>query len=153
MKVTKYLFVLIFFLGCSSIKTPSTFTFYGPHGRMYQSDIASKMVKKAFKLERSPKLVVLATSSSTNQKYIEQSHDISKANAEELGYMFIVANSEEEDQSGYYLKKEDAENYLSGNDFQVVVYDNRGRVITQSNDVISLDDFKAFLADKPPTEK
>ena len=53
-----------------------------------------------------------------------------------MEYIYVVANSEEEDHSGYYATKSTAKKLLDGNSFKIIIYDGKGKLITQSQEVI-----------------
>jgi hypothetical protein len=148
-KATVLLIVLFMVSGCSGMNGKTEFAFYDAYGALYNSSTAGLNVKKEFNLESKPKLVVIATSSKYNPKFIEQMNILSKVNAEEMNYMYIIANSEEEDRSGYYFRKAEAANFLSGDSFKIAIYDENGEAIKKSDHIIRSNDLKFYLAEVP----
>lgn len=69
-------------------------------------------------------------------------------NAEEFQYMYIIANSEEEDHSGYYTSMSTSKKLLTGDIFKVLIYDEKGNSIAQSNKVSNENSLKYHLTNK-----
>ena len=90
-------------------------------------------------------MVIVATSSSSNPEYKEQIDVISKVNAEEMEYLYVIANSEEEQSQGYYMTREDSANILEGTTFKIIVFDGLSKAIKESNQVIGINEFKNYL--------
>ena len=131
-----YFMLLATLTACSSNVKPVNFTFYNANGEAYASNTAGLAIKKTFKLDHAPTLVVIATSSRHNRKYREQINVLSRINAEEMRYLHVVANSEAEDRSGYYVRKPTAEKLLSGDSFKIMLYDELGNTLKESTEVI-----------------
>jgi hypothetical protein len=141
-------FVISILLGCSCVNSQAGFTFYDSHSERYHSSTAGLNAKKEYGLEREPKIVVVATSSKDNLKYKEQMKIIYNVNAEEMQYMYIIANSEGEDRSGYYTSKSISKKLLAGDIFKVLIYDENGNIIAQSNEVFNEGRLKYHLTNK-----
>jgi hypothetical protein len=124
------------------------FTFYNSHSELYHSSTAGLNAKKEFGLEREPKIVVVATSSNENPKYKEQLKSIHNVNAEDMQYMYVIANSEEEDRSGYYTSMSTSKKLLAGDNFKILIYDEKGNIIAQSNKVFDESSLKYHLTHK-----
>ena len=130
-------FILLILIGCSCINSQAGFIFYDAHSERYHSSTAGINAKNEFGLEREPKIVVVATSSKDNPKYKEQMKIIYNVNAEEMQYLYIIANSQEEDRSGYYTSRSTSKKFLDGDIFKVLIYDERGGIIAQSKEIFS----------------
>lgn len=135
-------------LGCSCFNSQAGFTFYDAHNECFHSSTAGLNVKKEFGLAKEPKIVVVATSSQDNLKYKEQMKIIYNVDAEEMQYMYIIANSEEEDRSGYYTNVTTSRKILAGDAFKVIIYDEEGNIIVQSNEVFKESGLKYYLTKK-----
>ncbi len=146
MKVLIWIMLLIALSGCASTSESTEFKFYDAHGEEYNSLTAPSNLKKEFNLDNQPSMVIIATSSSSNLGYKEQIDVIDKVNAEEVEYLYIVANSEEEQSQGYYMTREDSANILEGATFKIIIFDGLSKVIKKSNQVIGVDEFKNYLA-------
>jgi hypothetical protein len=141
-------FILPVLIGCSFVNNQAGFKFYDAHSECYHSSTAGLNAKKEFGLEREPKIVVVATSSKDNPKYKEQMKTIYNVNAEEMQYMYIIANSKEEGRSGYYTSTSTSIKLLAGDIFKVLIYDEKGDLIAQSNEVFSESRLKYHLTRK-----
>jgi len=145
MKITVWFMLLFILIGCASTNELTEFTFYDSHGNEYNSLTAPSNLKKEFNIDVKPRMVVIATSSKSNTKYKEQIDIISKVNAEEMQYLYVVASSKEEDHSGYYVEKMNSERILVGDDFKVIVYDEIGQIVIKSTNVIGVVELKNHL--------
>ncbi len=145
MKTSMWIVLLIVLSGCVSTSESAEFRFYDAHGEEYNSLTAPSNFKKEFNLDAQPKMVIVATSSSSNPEYKEQIDVISKVNAEEMEYLYVIANSEEEQSQGYYMTREDSANILEGTTFKIIVFDGLSKAIKESNQVIGINEFKNYL--------
>jgi len=136
MKIPVWFMVISMFIGCTSVSQLTGFRFYDANGGVYNSLTAPSVFKKEFNLNNKPKMLIIATSSKSNQKYKLQIEAMNKINAEEMEYLYILANSEEENNSGYYMTKLDSSNILKGNYFRVIIYDQFGKIIKESTKII-----------------
>ena len=141
-----FILSILLIYGCAS--SHAEFTFYDSHNKRYHSSTAGLNVKKEFGLEREPKIVVVATSSKDNPKYKKQMKNIYNVDAEEMQYMYIIANSDEEDRSGYYTSMATSKKLLDGDIFKVLIYDEEGNIIAQSNEVFNESSLKYYLTNK-----
>ncbi len=139
MKALMWITALTILSGCANLSKLTELTFYDAHGEEYNSSTASSNLKKKFNLEDKPRIVVIATSSKSNQRYKEQISAINKVNAEEMQYLYIVANTDDEDHSGYYMTRKGSKHILAGDIFKVIIYDELGQIIKKSNEVIGVD--------------
>lgn len=149
MKVATYLVLLFIFAGCVNIENSTAVKFYDADGTMYRTTTAASSVKKEFNLDTEPRLVVVATSSKSNPEYKEQMRIILKVDAEEMQYMYIIANSEEENHSGYFIKADDAKALLAGDSFKIIIYGENGEIMVNSRSIIEEDNLKMHLTRGP----
>lgn len=145
MKTSIWIVLLIVLSGCVSTSESAAFRFYDAHGEEYNSLTAPSNFKKEFNLDTRPKMVVVAISSSSNPKYKEQIDVIGKVNAEEMEYLYIIANSEEEQSQGYYMTREDSANILEGTTFKIIIFDGLSKVVKNSNQIIGINEFRNYL--------
>jgi hypothetical protein len=151
MRKIAFIFIWVIFLGCSpfvasqDIINSSNFTFYDSYGRMYEIDTASSQVRKEYQLENKPIIIIIATNSTNQRKFIEQMKVIEKVNAEEFQYLYVLANSENEDNSGYFTTKTVASKLLSGKQFKIIINDQCGKRIKSSYQTINETEFKNCL--------
>jgi uncharacterized protein (UPF0333 family) len=136
MRITAYFIISLLIFGCSATSIPQEFTFYDSHGIIYHSSTATQNAKMEYGLDQEPRLIIIATSSENEKKFKKQMRIIYNVNAEQMQYMYVVANSEEEDHSGYYATKSTAKKLLDGNSFKIIIYNGKGKLITQSQEVI-----------------
>ena len=136
MRGIAYLLVLLLSSSCSSMCVSKEFSFYDSHGVLYRSNSAGSDVKNEYQLERNPKIILLATLSTREIKYQEQISVIQKLDAEKYQYMFVLANAEEEDRSGYYASKSVASELLNGSSFKIIIYGEHGELLRESSQVI-----------------
>ncbi len=79
------------------------------------------------------------------QDYEAQLEIMSTLDAEELQYLYVIANSEKVDSSGYHMQTTESERILSGDDFKIIVYDENGSAILIENKVVSETDLEKHL--------
>ena len=150
MRKISYIIICVILLGCSSLVasqdiSSSNFTFYDSYGRTYEIDTASSQVQEEYQLENKPIIIIVATNSTNQKQFIEQMKVIEDINAEVFQYMYVVANSEVEDSSGYFTKKNVALKLLSGKQFRVIINDQCGKLIKSSYQSINENELKHFL--------
>lgn len=150
MRKIAYISFLILFAGCSSFVTSqdissATFSFYDSYGRVYDLDTASTRVQEEYQLENKPIIIIIATNSTKQDQFVEQMRVIEKVDPENFQYMYVVANSENEDNSGYFTTKSVASNLLSGKQFKIIVNDQCGKPIKSSYQTINETELKHCL--------
>jgi len=150
MRILLYLLSSCLLLACSEQSRSTSFVFYDSHGVLYKSDSAGTNAKKEYNLAKEPKLVLIATTSAKIDKFVEQMSIIYKTDAEKYQYMYVVANKEKENRSGYYTSSSDAEKLVAGNPFRIFIYNESGKLITSSTNVISSDKLKSHLTHMSP---
>lgn len=147
MRLTIFWLLLATVAGCSTVEQTPAFTFYDAYGKPYTSRDASVRIKDEFQLESAPGLVLVAASSSDNPKFLAQREAIAATDPEDLQYIFILANAEEEERSGYYMKREDVHEVLGKNAFEISVIGGDGHIIAQSVDVMDAPTLSSHLSE------
>ena len=145
MRTLHYLILSFLVFACSNSVSTTAFSFYDSHGVSYRSDTAGVNAKKEYELIKEPKLILIATSSASLKQFAQQMEVIYKTDAEKLQYMYVVANKEKEDHSGYYTSTSVAKNLIPDKIFKINIYDEHGKLIVSSNKVISADNLKLHL--------
>jgi hypothetical protein len=139
---------MVFFVlltGCANNVTSESIGFYDAYGKQYQSIFAPSDIRNEFGLSREPRIVIIATSTTANEKYLKQLSIVSRVDAEEFEYLYVVANTEEEDRSGYYVSVSESINILDGESFRVIVLDEKGEVLEKTSHVLSDNELKSHL--------
>jgi hypothetical protein len=145
MRLASFVLVLVSVIGCAHTGKSADFTFHDAHGNIYSASSTPTKLQKEFDLSSKPKIVVIAASSISNIKYKEQISEISKLNAEELQFLYVLANSEEEDNSGYYSTLTASSKILDGKEFKILIYGGQGEIIKSSDTVIKAEELKNHL--------
>lgn len=148
MKTISTLLLLWCFSGCAVADKDLDISFYDSHGESYPINNASMTIMDRYNLSEAPKIVVLATSEENNDDFKKQLFVFSQVNAEDMQYLYIVANASEEDRSGYYMDKIRSIKLLSGSEFKVIVYDENGLVLVERNSYLSACELIGYLKDK-----
>lgn len=149
MRVFLYIFFLLALSGCSGGLETTDITFYDSYGKDYKIKSASETIKEEYNLNKKPKLILIATSSKNQTQYNRQMNIIHDTDPEKMQYLYIVANSEEVDTSGYYIEKTAANDILSGKNFRITLYNESGIPVKESNAVLNKDDLVKFLTENP----
>ena len=130
---------------CSTIDNSRKLVFYDSHGVLYPVNTTGLTIKEEFKLSEEPKIIFLATSDEENIKFKQQLNIFYKVNAEEMQYLYVIANSKKEDKSGYYADSSLSEEILSGENFKIIIYGKGGVVITESTSVLTKSELIYYL--------
>ena len=149
MKALTYALLLFVLSGCSSSAKNIGHSFYDSHGKSYHSSTASLNLEREYQLDGKPGLVIVATTSENVSKFKQQMSVIHKVNPEQMQYLYVIANSEKEDVSGYYTEKIVAKKILAGDSFKIIIYDEKGKVLRKSTEVIGEEKLRYYLAKDP----
>lgn len=131
------LFSASLILSCASNNLNSGFKIIDSHGQVYGSSDIAGQLKNEYNLEKAPKVVVLLTHKANNDKFKEQLSVLEKVDAENYQYIYATGSATGRNKSGYSLKKETAQAMLSGDTFQIRIYDERGSLIESSTTVLN----------------
>lgn len=132
MKLVSYVLLLSMLFSCALRLHSDDIVFYDSLGDSYSLNNAALTIKGKFNLLKAPKIIVVATSDQNNLNFKKQLSVFSKVNAEEMQYLYVIANSKQEDRSGYYVEKPLSEAILSGNTFKISVYSGAGVILKES---------------------
>ena len=143
------LIILFFTIGllasCFNNQKISSFEFYDSSGSLYQLASASERIKQEYNLLGKPKIILIASEKRQSSELEKQLSAIYQVDAEELGFILILTNTEQPDKSGYYADTMTAQNILNGKSFRVVIIDEAARGIASSNSPIDSEGLKNYL--------
>jgi len=138
MRTLLYVSLLLALASCSNSFNVKDIAFYDSYGKEYQLRISQKTIKKEYGLNKKPKIIIIATSSNNTRIFKEQMSIIHNIDAEKMSYMYVVANSNEEDRSGYYTDPSTALRILSGEEFRIIIFSEDVRPVADSSQILSV---------------
>ena len=133
--IIKVLFI-ISLIGCSQSSVSEIVMFSDSHGKYYRSDTVGGIIKNEYGLNENLSLILLATSNSDSEEFKSQLKIIKEIDAEEFQYLYVIANSDTLNKSGYYTSKIDAKNILGNTKFKIIIYDQHGDLVQSSSAVL-----------------
>ncbi len=136
MRTTIIILLFISLFACAHKGNSEKIVFYDSYGKYYSSDTVGAKIKKEYGLNEKPKLILLATSNSNLEEFKSQLRIIKEINAEKYQYLYVMANIEVVNNSGYHTSKMDAQKILGNSAFKIMIYDQNGTLIQNSNEVI-----------------
>lgn len=145
MRILLYTSLFLLFFGCSAPHKITDIYFYDSYEKKYQLSLFSETIKKEYNLNDKPKIIFVATSSADIKKYKDQMNILHVINAEEMSYLYVIANSNKEDRSGYFTDQSDAEKILSGKEFKIIIFNEQGKTIKESEQVLGKKDIISHL--------
>ncbi len=137
--------IILFFISlfaCAHNGNSKEITFSDSHGKHYSSSTVGSTIKKEYDLNEKPKLILLATSNSDLEEFKSQLRIIKEIDAEKFQYLYVIANTETVNNSGYHTSKMDAKKILGNAAFKIMIYVQNGTLVQSSKAVI---DKKAIL--------
>jgi len=145
-------FLSIGFLGNFSLASTSKvldFKFYDAGQKSYHSTTLRNDLKSQFGSAHSPMLMLIQTQSLEDQKYLRQSKISGSLDAETLGFLIVTACSSEVYKDGYHTDIATAKTLLKDrSEFQVILLDDRGQILSQSSQVLSAKKLKQIILKK-----
>ena len=106
--------IILFFISlfaCAYNGNSEEITFSDAYGKHYSSSTMGAVIKKEYDLDEKPKLILLATSNSDLEEFKSQLRIIKEIDAEKFQYLYVIANIETVDKSGYHTSKMDAKKF------------------------------------------
>ena len=136
---------LLLTMACTTQTTVNDILFHDAQGITYESSSAGQIIKKNYNLDSFPTLIVLATSDIESPLFMSQLNNINAFNAEEYGYLLVIANAVNIDSSGYYTSIEEAESILKGNEFKITIMNGQGDLVIESTKTLDAVELKKYL--------
>lgn len=136
---------LLLTMACTTQTTVNGILFHDTQGTAYESSSAGQIIKKNYNLNSFPTIIVLATSDIKSPLFMSQLKNINAFNAEEYGYLLVIANAENIDSSGYYTSIEEAESILKGNEFKMIIMNGQGDLVIESTKTLGAVELKKYL--------
>ena len=132
-------------LSCANCTRSHEIKVTDSHGKAYRLSDISTQLREEYGLEKNPIIMVLLTNELDDSRFNEQLNILNKLNAEAYQYIYVVGAVVDRDDSGYSLSSEDAMIMLSGNEFQIRIYDEYGKLEYSSSKVLSEQELKNHL--------
>jgi hypothetical protein len=139
------LVVLLLTMACTTQTTVNSILFHDAQGIAYESSSAGQIIKKNYNLDSFPTIIVLATNDIKSPLFMSQLKDINAFNAEEYGYLLVIANAANIDSSGYYTSIEEAESILKDNEFKIIIMKGQGDLVIESTKTLGTVELKKYL--------
>jgi len=136
MRTIVIILFLISLFACAHNGNSEEITFSDSHGKHYSSNTVGAIIKKEYDLNEKPKLLLLATSNSNLEAFKSQLRIIKEIDAEKFQYLYVIANIETVDKSGYHTSKMDAKRILGNAAFKIIIYDQNGTLVQSSKAVV-----------------
>ena len=136
---------LLLTMACTTQTTVNGILFHDTQGITYESSSAGQIIKKNYNLDSFPTIIVLATSDIKSPLFMSQLKSINTFNAEEYGYLLVIANAENIDSSGYYTSIEEAASILKGNEFKITIMNGQGDLVIESTKTLDAVELKKHL--------
>jgi hypothetical protein len=135
----------LLFLAVPAIAAPQRLNFHFQDASLldFQSQSWGEEIQKHFGVMPSC-LVLILTPSSKDPSYSKQNPVLSKLDAEELKFILVIANLEDEFKGGYHTSTSTAAS-LGANVFGVFILDIHGRVLHHSATPLSVSKLKGLL--------
>lgn len=131
--------IVLFFISlfaCAHNRNSEEITFFDAYGKRYSSNTVGAVIKKEYDLNEKPKLILLATSNSDLEEFKSQLRIIKEIDAEKFQYLYVIANVETVDKSGYHTSRIDAKKILGNSAFKIIIYDQNGTLAQSSKAVV-----------------
>lgn len=138
----------ILYFSCSSSNQFSNIYFHDSYKTSYELKTAPHILQKEYNLENPPKLILLATSKNELELFKLQLNEIYQIDAEEINYIYIIANAEKEYKGQYYTSMNTAKRILSGKMFKIIIFNEQGKIIKNSDQVLYKEKLKKILRNK-----
>lgn len=126
----------VFLFACAHSGNVEGIVFSDSHGENYNSGTMGAKIKKVYGLDESPRLILLATKSAELEEFKSQLKIIKGIDAEKFQYLYVIANSETVNASGYFTSKMEAEKILGNAKFKIIIYNQSGALVRSSNTVL-----------------
>jgi len=136
---------LLLTMACTTQTTVNGILFHDTQGITYESSSAGQIIKKNYNLDSFPTIIVLATSDIKSPLFMSQLKSINTFNAEEYGYLLVIANAVNVDSSGYYTSIEEAASILKGNEFKITIMNGQGDLVIESTKTLDAVELKKHL--------
>lgn len=136
---------LLLAIACTAQTTVNGILFHDAQGIAYESSSAGQIIKKNYNLDALPTIIVLATSDINSPLFMSQLKNINAFNAEEYGYLLVIANAANIDSSGYYTSIEEAGSILKDREFKMIIMNGQGDLVIDSTKILEAVELKKYL--------
>ena len=130
---------LLIFLSFSTLSVGKGVVFYDAGNEEYNTYSTYKIFTKKYG-QSVANIIVLATSSGDNKKFIAQHSILEEMTALETktyNFLYIVANSARVDKDSYYTDTKTAKEILGDSDFKICIYNRKGELTKISKNIIN----------------
>lgn len=111
----------------------------------YTTESVSDQLSEEYQTTYRVYQVLVAATSTTEPGYQRQFVQLAKLDAESLSLIYISATASEEVTSGYHTTMSVAQSILNGTAFQISIYSPAGKLLVQSDSVLSTSQISALI--------